>query len=92
MLKRSGYLFRLLAVLVVLSMVLTACPAPAAPSAQAPAAQPAAAQPAGEMSWWAKAAEPYKGVTIRGISESTPPPATHKRYWQPSSPRKLGSR
>jgi multiple sugar transport system substrate-binding protein len=25
------------------------------------------------MSWWAKAAEPYKGVTIRGISESTPP-------------------
>ena len=23
--------------------------------------------------WWKKAAEPYKGVTIKGISESTPP-------------------
>jgi len=23
--------------------------------------------------WWTKAAEPYKGVTIKGISESTPP-------------------
>jgi len=23
--------------------------------------------------WWAKAAAPYKGVTIRGVSESTPP-------------------
>ena len=31
---------------------------------------PAAAQ---EPSWWAKVAEPYKGVTIRGISESTEP-------------------
>ena len=23
--------------------------------------------------WWKKAGEPYKGVTIKGISESTPP-------------------
>ncbi|MCB0198161.1 MAG: extracellular solute-binding protein, partial [Anaerolineae bacterium] len=23
--------------------------------------------------WWAEAAAPYEGVTIRGISESTPP-------------------
>ena len=23
--------------------------------------------------WWKEAAEPYKGVTIRGVSESTPP-------------------
>jgi multiple sugar transport system substrate-binding protein len=31
---------------------------------------------AGEVAnpdWWKKAAEPYKGVTIRGVSESTPP-------------------
>jgi multiple sugar transport system substrate-binding protein len=31
---------------------------------------------AGEVAnpdWWTKAAEPYKGVTIRGVSESTPP-------------------
>jgi multiple sugar transport system substrate-binding protein len=27
----------------------------------------------GPQSWWAQAAEPYQGVTIRGISESTPP-------------------
>jgi multiple sugar transport system substrate-binding protein len=26
-----------------------------------------------DASWWATAAEPYKGVTIRGVSESTPP-------------------
>ncbi|MEM7128494.1 MAG: extracellular solute-binding protein [Chloroflexota bacterium] len=25
------------------------------------------------MSWWAEAAKPYAGVTIRGVSESTPP-------------------
>ncbi|MCB9101656.1 MAG: extracellular solute-binding protein [Anaerolineales bacterium] len=28
---------------------------------------------AGGDSWWAEAAAPYQGVTIRGISESTPP-------------------
>ncbi|MCA9886704.1 MAG: extracellular solute-binding protein, partial [Anaerolineae bacterium] len=27
----------------------------------------------GGDSWWAEAAAPYQGVTIRGISESTPP-------------------
>ena len=26
-----------------------------------------------DSDWWKKAAEPYKGVTIKGISESTPP-------------------
>lgn len=26
-----------------------------------------------DPAWWQKAAEPYKGVTIRGVSESTPP-------------------
>jgi multiple sugar transport system substrate-binding protein len=26
-----------------------------------------------DASWWATAAEPYKGATIRGVSESTPP-------------------
>jgi multiple sugar transport system substrate-binding protein len=26
-----------------------------------------------DTAWWAKAAEPYKGVTIRGVSESSPP-------------------
>ncbi|MGQ9627262.1 MAG: extracellular solute-binding protein [Anaerolineae bacterium] len=36
-----------------------------------PAASPAYAQTPEE--WFAAAAEPYKGVTIRGISESTPP-------------------
>lgn len=64
--------------------LLAACAVPAAPAAQPPAEAPAAEAPAEEapaaeapaaeeMSWWAKAAEPYAGVTIRGISESTPP-------------------
>ncbi len=26
-----------------------------------------------DADWWAKAAEPYKGVTIRGVTESSPP-------------------
>jgi len=36
---------------------------------------PAAAQEPGKVdeAWYAKAAEPYKGVTITGVSESTPP-------------------
>jgi multiple sugar transport system substrate-binding protein len=63
-------------ILVVLSMLLAACPAPAAaPAAPAAAtaapAQEGAAPAAGD--WWATAAEPYKGVTIHGVSESTPP-------------------
>lgn len=73
------------ALLVVLSMVFTACAAPAAaPAAPAAPAEGEAAAPAaaGELdptslvsdpAWWATAAEPYKGLTITGISESTPP-------------------
>ncbi len=57
-----------IALLAVIVMIV-GCAAPAAPPA-APAEEEA---PAEEMSWWAKAAEPYKGVTITGISESTPP-------------------
>ncbi|MEZ4733872.1 MAG: extracellular solute-binding protein [Caldilineaceae bacterium] len=59
--------------LLLCSLLLTACPAPAAPAAEAPAAEQPAAAPAGEESWWATAAAPYQGVTIRGVSESTPP-------------------
>lgn len=33
----------------------------------------ALAQDAGDSAWWQEAAQPYQGVTIRGISESTPP-------------------
>ena len=56
----------------------TAAPAAAAttaPAAEATAAPAAAATtaPAAASDFWAKAAEPYKGVTIRGVSESTPP-------------------
>ena len=58
----------LLNVMAVLAMVLSACVA-------APAAAPAdgAMDDSGEMSFWAEAAKPYEGVTIRGVSESTPP-------------------
>lgn len=31
------------------------------------------AQDTGDTAWWQEAAQPYQGVTIRGISESTPP-------------------
>jgi multiple sugar transport system substrate-binding protein len=71
MLSTRSRLFQTIAFLVVLSMLLAACPAPAAPGAQ-PAAEAPAAE-GGEASWWATAAEPYQGVTIRGVSESTPP-------------------
>ena len=45
------------------------------PAAEEPAAEEAMADEeamAGD-DWWAEAAAPYQGVTIRGISESTPP-------------------
>jgi len=71
----SHKLFQLLSILVVAAMVLTGCTA-VAPAAQAPApaAGGEAAAPAAD-NWWATAAEAAgcKGVTIRGISESTPP-------------------
>lgn len=70
----SHKLFKVLSILVVAAMVLTGCTA-VAPAAQAPApAAGEAAAPAAD-NWWATAAEAAgcKGVTIRGISESTPP-------------------
>jgi len=60
----------LLNIVALLAMVLGACVAPAEP---APAADDGAASDSGEMSFWAEAAKPYEGVTIRGVSESTPP-------------------
>lgn len=62
---------RLFVPMLILSLVLAACAAPVAPPA-APAAE-GEAPAAGEMSWWAEAGAPYAGVTIRGVSESTPP-------------------
>ncbi|HQY92289.1 extracellular solute-binding protein [Caldilinea sp.] len=60
----------MLSVLVLLSMVLSAC------TVAAPAPQPAApAAESGEASWWRTASQAAgcEGVTIRGVSESTPP-------------------
>jgi len=59
----------MLSVLVLMSMVLSAC------AGAVPAAQPAAPAPAGEASWWRLAAEAAgcQDVTLRGVSESTPP-------------------
>jgi multiple sugar transport system substrate-binding protein len=66
-------------------MLLAACPAPAAgpaappaeeeaaEAAQAPAEEAGEEAAAAEANWWTTAAEPYQGVTIRGVSESTPP-------------------
>lgn len=36
-------------------------------------AQDATTQDATATAWWGEAAQPYQGVTIRGVSESTPP-------------------
>jgi len=64
----SRRLFGLLSVVLILSMFLSAC-ATVAPAPEAPAAAP------GEMSFWAQAAQSAgcEGVTLRGVSESTPP-------------------
>ncbi len=66
MLQRKG--LRLLSLLAVVSMLISACVS-AVPSA--PPAADSSAATGGD--WWATAAAPYKGVTIRGVSESTPP-------------------
>ncbi len=59
----------LISIMVLFSMILSACTtvAPAAPAA--PAAE------GGEASWWRTAAQSAncEGVTIRGVTESTPP-------------------
>jgi multiple sugar transport system substrate-binding protein len=59
----------MLGILVLFSMVLSGC------SAAVPAAQPAAPAAEGEASWWKTASQSAscEGVTIRGVSESTPP-------------------
>jgi len=66
----------ILGILLVAGLLLSACAVPAAPAGEAPAAAEgegeAAAAPE-EASWWTEAAAPYAGVTIRGVSESTPP-------------------
>ena len=57
----------LIALLAVITTVASAC---VVPTVQAPAQPPAAAE-----NWWAKAAQEAgcTGVTLHGISESTPP-------------------
>ena len=68
MVRKRFYGIALLLMLV--TLVLAACPA-AAPAPTGEEAAPAAEE--GEMDFWAKAGEPYAGATIHGISESTPP-------------------
>ena len=75
-------LFQVLAILVVLALLVSACggAAPAEqPQEEAPAAEEAAPAAEGEMDFWAQAAEPYAGATIHGISESTPPSRIMRR-------------
>ncbi|MCB0051316.1 MAG: sugar ABC transporter substrate-binding protein, partial [Caldilinea sp.] len=57
---KTRSMYAVLALLVILSMVISACaPAPAAPAAEAPAEQ-AAAAPAGEFNWRAHEGESLK--------------------------------
>lgn len=94
-----------ISLIAIVSMLLVACapatPAPAAPAptpteapteaapAPTPTEAPTEAAPA-EVSWWAKAAEPYKGVTIRGISESTPPSKYMQQVLAPAFEKETG--
>ncbi len=78
--SKSRNISLVIGILVIFSMVLTACAAPVAAPAAAPAEPAAPAAGAldpttlvSDPAWWAAAAEPYKGTTITGISESTPP-------------------
>ena len=79
-------IYGLLSLIVVLSMVLTAC------TAVAPAAAPAEAPAGGEASWWATAAEAAgcKGVTIKGVTESTPPGKFAKAVLAPAFEKETG--
>ena len=82
--RRTMTLFGLL---IVLSMLLAACPA--AVPAPAPAEAPAAA---GEMSWWAEAAQAAscEGVTLQGVTESTPPSNFAKEVLAPAFEAETG--
>jgi multiple sugar transport system substrate-binding protein len=68
----SSKSLRIATILAVLSLLISACvttaPAPAGGDQPASSGDAAAGG-----SWWAQAAAPYKGVTIRGVSENTPP-------------------
>ncbi len=62
--------------LLIFSLFLTGCVVTddSTPDAAAPDEETAGESEADMAdSWWAEAAAPYQGVTIRGISESTPP-------------------
>jgi multiple sugar transport system substrate-binding protein len=78
---------RLRALVVVLSVVLVAssCAGGQAPGAASPGGQPGAGG-----SWWANAAAPYKGVTLRGVSESTPPSNYAKDVLAPAFEKETG--
>jgi multiple sugar transport system substrate-binding protein len=78
-------LFVTLSILMLAAMVLAACPAPVAPPAAAPPAE-------GEATWWRTAAESAGcvGVTIRGVSESTPPSNFAKDVLAPAFERDTG--
>ncbi|HHV63350.1 MAG TPA: extracellular solute-binding protein, partial [Firmicutes bacterium] len=49
--------------------------------------------PAGAAeSWWAQVAKPYRGVTITGISESTPPSKYMQQVLAPAFEKETGIR
>ncbi|MDQ3870014.1 MAG: extracellular solute-binding protein, partial [Chloroflexota bacterium] len=80
---------RLRALVVALSVVLVAS---SCAGGQTPGgASPGGGQPGGGGgSWWATAAAPYKGVTLRGVSESTPPSNYVKEVLAPQFEKETG--
>ena len=79
-------LFGLVSVIVVLAMLLAAC------AAAVPAAAPAEPAAGGEASWWKTAAEAAGcvGVTINGVTESTPPANFAKEVLAPAFEKETG--
>lgn len=78
------------ALLLVSVLLIVGCAAPVAPPAAPVEEAPPAEVPVAEVSWWAKAAEPYKGVTIKGISESTPPSKYMQQVLAPAFEKETG--
>lgn len=74
-------IFCILSVIVIVAMLI-----PAAAFAQDKTPEEMVKDPA----WWAEAAKPYAGVTIRGVSESTPPSNFSKDVLAPAFTKLTG--
>jgi multiple sugar transport system substrate-binding protein len=77
-------IFSVLCLVVVASMLWTVVPAVTL------AAPPTPEQMVKDPAWWTEAGKPYAGVTIRGVSESTPPSNYSKDVLAPAFTKLTG--